>query len=236
MSYLGKETTFTWLGHATFLIGTPSGHRVIVDPWLENPKCPKEFRDPGPIDLILLTHGHLDHIADAVPLGKKYGCPVVTNPEIAHWLRSQGLENIIEMNKGGTVEVCDLQITMTNAHHSSGITDGDQIIYGGEPAGYVVETENEFRFYIAGDTCVFGDMALIRELHGPTLAILPIGDRYTMGPREAAKAAHLLGVRVVIPSHYGTFPVLCGTPEQLREAIGRLPIQVVDLEPGATLE
>ncbi|MGA1488700.1 MAG: metal-dependent hydrolase [Planctomycetota bacterium] len=237
MSYLGKETTFTWLGHATFLIETPSGRRVIVDPWLEgNPKCPEEFHDPGPIDLILLTHGHFDHIADVVPLGLKHGCPVVTNPEIAVWLRSKGLETIIEMNKGGTIEACALQITMTNAHHSSGITDGDQIIYGGEPAGYLVETENEFRFYIAGDTCVFGDMALIRELHNPFLAILPIGDHYTMGPREAAKAANLLGVQVVIPCHFGTFPVLHGTPEQMREALGRLQVQVVDLAPGETLE
>jgi L-ascorbate metabolism protein UlaG (beta-lactamase superfamily) len=236
MTYLGKETPFTWLGHATWLVGTPSGHRVIVDPWLGNPKCPKALHDPGPLDLILITHGHFDHVADAASLGKKNDCPIVTNPEVAHWLRSKGVENIIEMNKGGTIEACALQITMTHATHSTGIADGDRILYGGEAAGYVVETENEFRFYIAGDTDVFGDMALIRELHGPTPAILPIGDHYTMGPRGAAKAAHLLGVQVVLPSHYGTFPVLRGTPAELRAAIGTLPIQVVDLAPGETLE
>jgi len=236
VTYLGKETPFTWLGHATWLIGTPSGRRVIVDPWLGNPKCPAALRDPGPLDLVLVTHGHQDHVADAALLGMKNDCPVVTNPEVAHWLRSKGVENLIEMNKGGTIEACALQITMTHARHSAGITDGDRTLYGGEPAGYLIETENEFRFYIAGDTDVFGDMALIRELHGPTLAILPIGDHYTMGPRGAAKAAHLLGVQVVLPSHYGTFPVLHGTPEQLRDAIGTLPIQVVALAPGETLE
>ncbi|MFQ5653105.1 MAG: metal-dependent hydrolase [Planctomycetota bacterium] len=237
MTYLGRETTFQWLGHSTFVVGTPSGKRVIIDPWLDaNPSCPAECKDPGPIDLVLVTHGHFDHLSDAAPLAKKHKAQVVANFEVGSWLEKQGVTDVIAMNKGGTVEVAGLQVTMTNAFHSGGISDGDRIIYGGEPAGYVVETESEFRFYHAGDTCVFGDMALIKELYEPSLAMLPIGDHFTMGPREAAKAAHLLGVQVVIPMHYGTFDLLTGTPEKLRVAIGALPIQVVELQPGEMLE
>ena len=237
MTYLGKETRFTWCGHSTFLVETPSGKRVLIDPWLDgNPACPEDLYDPGPIDLILVTHGHPDHIASCVPVAKRTGAMVIANFEVGHWLMQKGLGSVVQMNKGGTTEASDLQITMTNAHHSGGIIDDGEIIYGGEPAGYVIETENGFRFYHAGDTCVFGDMALIAELYEPELAILPIGDLFTMGPREAAKAAQLLDVKVVIPMHYGTFPALTGTPEALREAIGSLPITVVELEPGGTLE
>ena len=237
MTYLGKETRFTWCGHSTFLVETPGGRRVMFDPWLkENPSCPDSLKDPGDIDLILLTHGHFDHIADAEFLAKKTGAQVVCNFEVGHWLQSKGVEDVVQMNKGGCVEACDLQITMVNAFHSSGILDGDRMIYGGEPAGFVVETENEFRFYNAGDTCVFGDMKLIGEMYEPHLAMLPIGDHFTMGPREAAKAAHLLNVKCVIPMHFGTFPVLTGTPAALREYIGSLPIQIFEIEPGETIE
>ena len=237
MTYLGKETRFTWYGHSTFLVETPSGTRVMIDPWLtDNPACPDSHKDPGDLDLIMVTHGHFDHVADCVALSQKTGAPVVANFEVGHWLQKKGVAEVIQMNKGGTVEAANLQITMVNAFHSSGITDGDEMIYGGEPAGFVCETENEFRFYHAGDTCVFGDMKLIGELYEPELAFLPIGDHFTMGPREAAKAAHLLGVGIVVPMHYGTFPLLTGTPAALRDAIGTLPINVVDLEPGGTLE
>ncbi len=237
MTYLGKETRFTWCGHSSFLVETPSGKRVMIDPWLAgNPACPKKLHDPGPIDLILVTHGHSDHSSDSVPLARKTGATVVANWEVGHWLKKSGVKNVIQMNKGGSVEVCGLNVTMTNAFHSSGIQVGDELIYGGEPAGYVIETENEFRFYHAGDTCVFGDMKLIGELYEPTLAMLPIGDHFTMGPREAAKAASLLGVKVVIPMHFGTFDILTGTAKALRDAIGSLPITVVELKPGETLE
>ncbi|MGE3165402.1 MAG: metal-dependent hydrolase [Planctomycetota bacterium] len=237
MVYLGKETRFTWLGHSAFLIETPSGQRVLIDPWLEgNPKCPTQFKDPGKVDSILVTHGHGDHLGDTVALALRHGCQVVCNFEIGEWLASKGVRNVIAMNKGGTVEVGSLLVTMTNAFHSSSIADGGQLIYGGEPAGYVCETENEFRFYHAGDTCVFGDMKLIGELHQPHLAMLPIGDRFTMGPREAAKAAHLLNVKLVVPMHYGTFDLIPGTPAALRKALGALPIEVAALEPGQVLE
>ena len=237
MTYLGKETRFTSYGHATFGVETPGGRRVIIDPWLtENPSCPDSLKKIDELDLILLTHGHFDHIGDVVPLAKKTGCPVICNIEIGHWLEKQGVGNVQAMNKGGTQEAVGLQVTMTNAHHSSGILDGDNTIYGGEAAGFLVEAENEFRFYYAGDTCLFGDMKLIGEIYEPELAFLPIGDHFTMGPREAAKAAHLLGVKVVVPMHYGTFPLLTGTPDAFREAIGSLPITVVELEPGGSLE
>lgn len=237
MIYLGKETRFTWLGHSTFLVETPSGQRAIIDPWLEgNPKCPEALLDPGEIDLIAITHGHMDHIGSVLPLAQKYKPQIVCNYEIATWLESKKIDNVIAMNKGGTVEAGSLQVTMTNAFHSSSIADGDQMLYGGEAAGFVFETENEFRFYHAGDTCVFGDMKLIGELHRPSLAMLPIGDCFTMGPREAAKAAHLLGVHMVVPMHYGTFDVLTGTPSALREALGALPVQVIEMAPGDTLE
>ncbi|HIG06562.1 MAG TPA: metal-dependent hydrolase [Planctomycetes bacterium] len=238
MTYLGKETTFRWLGHASFLVGTPSGRNILIDPWLENPSCPDDCKEFEQVDLILLTHGHWDHFTSVVPQAKKHGARVVCNVELAHWLRKLGLEEdqLVEMNKGGTVEVCGLQVTMTDARHSSGVVIDDEYRYAGEACGFVVETENEFRFFYAGDTSVFGDMALIAELYSPSMAILPIGDVYTMGPREAAKAAHLLGVQMVIPMHFGSFPRLHGTPEQLREAIGNLPIEVIDIEPGQIIE
>ncbi len=237
MTYLGKETRFTWLGHSSVLVETPSGKRVLIDPWLAgNPACPAHLREPKALDLMLITHGHFDHMADCVKLARRTRAPVVCNYEIGHWLKKQGIEAVTQMNKGGTIEACALQITMTNAFHSSGIEDGDTIVYGGEPCGYVLETENEFRFYHSGDTCVFGDMALIGELYEPELALLPIGGHFTMGPREAAKAAHLLGVKTVVPIHFGTFELLAGTATALREAIGSLPIGVVDWKPGDTLE
>jgi L-ascorbate metabolism protein UlaG (beta-lactamase superfamily) len=226
------------LGHATFLLTTPSGKRLLVDPWVkQNPACPDDFKDPGDLDVMLITHGHFDHIADAVDLAKSHSPQTVCIAETAGWLGSKGVEDVVGMNLGGTVEVEGIKVHMVNALHSCGITDGDQIIYGGSAAGYVIELEDGFKLYHAGDTGVFGDMALIGRLLEPDIALLPIGDHFTMGPRSAAEAIRLLGVKSVIPMHFGTFPLLTGTPDQLRKEASDVDgLEIVDLEPGGTLE
>lgn len=237
MANLPDGLQITWLGHATFIITTPGGKRLLIDPWvMNNPACPDDMKDVGSLDAILITHAHFDHIGDAVEIGKATGAPMVAIPEIAHWLQSKGLENVIEFNKGGTIEVASCKFHMTHAVHSCGITDGDQILYGGEAAGYVIEFEDGFKLYHSGDTAVFSDMALIGKLLRPDVAILPIGDHYTMGPRSAAEAVRLLDVKTVIPMHFGTFPVLVGTPEDLRkEASDVADLEVLDVNPGGTI-
>lgn len=233
MAELPEGTKITWLGHATFLIET-GGKRILIDPWvMNNPSCPDELKDVGNLDGMLITHAHFDHIGDAVEIAKSAGPQVVAIPETAGWLGKKGVENIIDMNKGGTVEVAGVKAHMVHAVHSCGITDGDEILYGGEAAGYVIELENGFKLYHAGDTAVFSDMALIGKLLEPNIAMLPIGDHYTMGPRSAAEAVRLLGVKTVIPMHFGTFPLLTGTPDDLRkEASDVNGLEVVDLKPG----
>jgi L-ascorbate metabolism protein UlaG (beta-lactamase superfamily) len=227
----------TWLGHSTFLITTTQGKRLLVEPWvMNNPACPDDLQEIRDLDAILITHAHWDHIGDAIEIGKATGATVVSIAETSRWLGSKGLENLIEMNKGGTVEVAGCKAHMVHAVHSCGITDGDQTIYGGEAAGYVIELEDGFKLYHAGDTAVFSDMALIGKLLAPDLAMLPIGDHYTMGPRSAAEAVRLLDVKTVIPMHFGTFPVLTGTPDDLRKEASDVDgLEVVGLEPGGTL-
>ena len=147
------------------------------------------------------------------------------------------MKQIAPMNKGGTQKVGDIRVTMVNAHHSAAIEDGGQMIYGGEPCGYVIEFENGLRIYHAGDTCVFGDMAIIRELYKPDLALLPIGDVYTMGPLEAAYACRLLQPKAVIPMHWGTFPALTGTPAEFSRRLAEdgTSVEVITIEPGETI-
>ena len=225
--------TLTWLGHATFRVDTPRGKRIYIDPFLNgNPKCPDSEVEPERVDAILITHGHGDHYGDAVALAGKFGCTVVAPVELADWLQGQGVESVLDPNKGGTVEVEGVKVPLTHAQHSSSTNDGT---YAGEPCGLVVELEDGFKLYFAGDTNVFGDMALIARIYQPELAILPIGDHYPMGPREAAVALELLGVKRCVPCHYGTFPVLTGTPDQLRE-LAPSGVEVIAPEPGESVE
>jgi L-ascorbate metabolism protein UlaG (beta-lactamase superfamily) len=230
------KSRITWLGHSTVRVETPDGKVLLIDPWLkENPSCPPAEKTPRRVDALLVTHGHFDHIADAVDLGRAHKPAVVCIHEIGHWLESKGVAGVRGMNKGGTQEVCGVQVTMVDAVHSCGIQDGDRIVYGGEAAGYVLALPDGLRIYHAGDTALFGDMRLIGELYRPDLACLPIGGHYTMGPIEAARAVELLGVRRVLPIHWGTFPALAGRPETLQEQVRGRGVEVHALRPGDSL-
>jgi L-ascorbate metabolism protein UlaG (beta-lactamase superfamily) len=237
---LDNGVRLTWVGHATWILETPGGKRVLIDPWVTgNPVVPEHLKDPGPADVILLTHGHSDHIGDVAELAARHSPQaVLCIVELASYLDGLGVQNVVAFNKGGTVEASGIRFTMVAASHSSSIEDGNGgIIYLGEANGYVVTVENGFRIYVAGDTCVFGDMALIGRLYAPDLAILPIGDHFTMGPFEAAEAIRLLGVKRVVPTHYGTFGLLTGTPDALRQAAADVSgLEVLDVQPGGTVE
>jgi L-ascorbate metabolism protein UlaG (beta-lactamase superfamily) len=221
---IGRDTTFTWLGHSAVEVRTPGDKVILFDPWMGNPKSPRSQETQERCDVLLVTHGHDDHMTDAVPLASRLRPAWPCMHEMSLWLARRlpgGADQVIGMNKGGTVEVAGLRVTMTGADHSSGDWDAGNgtTLFFGQPVGFVVELENGFRIYNTGDTQVFGDMALIRELYRPDLALLPIGGHYTMDPTAAALAVELLGVRDVLPLHWGTFPNLTGTPEQLSAAI-----------------
>jgi L-ascorbate metabolism protein UlaG (beta-lactamase superfamily) len=226
----------TWLGHATFRLDSPGGKRLYVDPWLSgNPKCPESERQPERVDLIVVTHGHGDHVGDTVDLAKRFGCPVIAQVELRHWLGTQGTPEHPTVpegpNKGGTVDVDGIKVTLTDANHSSSSEDGT---YTGEPAGLVIELEDGFTLYFAGDTNVFMSMQLIGRIYEPDVVVLPIGDHFTMGPREAAVALELLGAKRCVPCHYGTFPILVGTPDELRKLAPGF--EIIAPEPGETVE
>ena len=229
-----KGIKLTWLGHATFRIETPGGKTVVIDPWvMGNPTCPPNEKDVKKVDVLLCTHAHGDHIGDAVEIAKKHNPVVVAIYELGLWFEKKGVKQVAGMGKGGTQTVGDIKVTMVHADHSCGIEDGGQVIYGGEACGYVIEFSNGVKLYHAGDTAVFGDMQIIRDLYTPSIAMLPIGDHYTMGPREAAYASKLLRPKAVIPMHFGTFPVLTGKPSELKKLVKG--VEVIEMKPGQTI-
>ncbi|PSH03267.1 MAG: metal-dependent hydrolase [Acidobacteria bacterium] len=224
----------TWLGHSAFRIESPEGKIFLIDPWIQgNPRCPESEKHQKKVDVLLCTHGHGDHVGDAVSICQELQPTVIGIYELASWLGSKGAKNIAPMNKGGTQEVAGVKVTMVHALHSSGIEAEDgSFIYAGEACGYVLEFSNGLKVYHAGDTTVFGDMKLIHELYRPDVAILPVGDNFTMGIREAEYACKLLRPRVVIPMHFGTFPVLRGNPQDLRSVARELNFDLWELTPG----
>ncbi len=230
-----KGTRITWLGHATVLVQTAKGTNLLIDPFIEhNPKYPKGFQLPERIHYILLTHGHGDHASDAVPVAKKHKSNVVAIYELAAHMNKEGAENITGMNIGGTVQLDDVAVTMVEAKHSAGVESKNGTQYAGVAAGFVLTIAEGPVLYHAGDTTVFSDMKLIRDLYQPEIAMLPIGGFYTMGPKEAALAAQFIAPTAVLPIHFGTFPPLTGTPDEL-DALLKGAIEVIRLAPGESV-
>jgi L-ascorbate metabolism protein UlaG (beta-lactamase superfamily) len=222
---LNPNATFTWYGHACWQMTTPGGKTVLFDPWFGNPLSPRSAADVDRCDLLLVSHGHADHFGDALLIGSRTRPAWPCIHEMSLWLGRNYAhkDGLIGMNKGGTVEAAGLKVSMVRAEHSSGdlYAGAETPIYLGEPVGWIVELEDGFRLYFAGDTDVFGDMRLIAERYRPSLAFLPIGGHFTMDPVAAAQAVELLGVDAVAPMHYGTFPALAGTPDELRSELAK---------------
>ena len=226
----------TWLGHGTFQIALESGEVILIDPWLTgNPKHP-EGHELKRLDVMLITHGHFDHIADAIEVARRFNPTIIANYEICTWLEKQGVARACGMNKGGGQDAGPIRVTMTHALHSSSLLDDGRLIYGGEPGGFILHFKDGRNAYFAGDTAVMAEMSIYAELYQPQIAFLPVGDLYTMGPKEAALATRMLKVNKVIPMHYGTFPPLTGTPAELQALVKDLGVEVWTLEPGKTVQ
>ncbi len=208
---IGQGVQITYLGHAAFKLISPQGVVILIDPFLKNnPKTPTALKEVDKADLILVTHGHGDHLGDTISITQKTNATVIAIAELARYLGKKGVKNIVRMNKGGSYLFKGIRITMVNAQHSSSTTEGDQVVYTGEPTGFIIRFENGFTVYHAGDTAVMSDMKIFGDVYKPDLALLPIGSHFTMGPQEAAYASKLLRPKYIIPMHYGTWPILTG--------------------------
>lgn len=240
---IGKQTTISWLGHATYHIVTPEQKRLLIDPWVDgNPACSDAWKTTvyNGLDAIFVTHGHFDHINDLVLVAQATGATVVCQYDLVTWMQSKGIpeDQIIGFNMGGTIDVAGVKATMTVAHHSSTLVENGTIIPMGTAVGYVLRFSNDFCVYVTGDTCATYDMVIIGDLYQPDVVLLPIGDYFTMDPRQAAYALKLIRARYAIGHHWGTYPILTGTPTALTEACKEFQVntQIVPLRPGESVE
>jgi L-ascorbate metabolism protein UlaG (beta-lactamase superfamily) len=231
------DPTLTWLGHAAFQYVTRNGKVILIDPWISNPKAPKNVSFKH-IDGILITHGHSDHVGEAFDLAKKYSAPIAASYELTQIATKKGVKQVLPLNPSGSLELAGVKITAVQAVHSSSYAEGDALLYAGAPLGFVLEEYGSGTLYHAGDTGVFEDMALISRMYQPNIILLPIGGVYTMKPIEAARAAQLLAARTLVPMHFGTFPALTGSPADLKKELARLNVltYVQELTPGKNIK